>query len=92
MLLGNSYDEERCVVAGYDNGDVKLFDLRAMKLRWETTLPNGVRTMKDVATMPFSFQKFPFPSLTHTYTYTTPNSTGRPPRFARCSLTARIFP
>lgn len=30
-------------MAGYDNGDVKLFDLRAMKLRWETTLPNGVR-------------------------------------------------
>lgn len=26
---GNSYsDEERCVAAGYDNGDVKLFDLR----------------------------------------------------------------
>jgi hypothetical protein len=39
---GNSYDEDRCVVAGYDNGDIKLFDLRAMQLRWETTMPNGV--------------------------------------------------
>lgn len=29
VAFGNSYnDEERCVLAGYDNGDVKLFDLR----------------------------------------------------------------
>ena len=40
---GNSYnDEERWVAAGYENGDVKLFDLRAMALRWETNLKNGV--------------------------------------------------
>ncbi len=40
---GNSYnDEERCVAAGYDNGDLKLFDLRTMSLHWETHLPNGV--------------------------------------------------
>ena len=39
---GNAVDEERCVAAGFDNGDIKLFDLRAMKLRWEHTLPNGV--------------------------------------------------
>lgn len=43
VAFGNSFDEERCVAAGYDNGDVKLFDLRAMKTRWETNLPNGVR-------------------------------------------------
>ncbi|CAH1791975.1 unnamed protein product [Owenia fusiformis] len=36
----NAYD--RCVAAGYDNGDVKLFDLRNMSLRWETNLKNGV--------------------------------------------------
>ncbi|KAL3318869.1 WD repeat-containing protein 92 [Cichlidogyrus casuarinus] len=36
----NSYD--RCLAAGYDNGDLKLFDLRAMKVRWETNLKNGV--------------------------------------------------
>lgn len=41
--VGNSYnDEERCVAAGYDNGDVKLFDLRNMSLRWETNVRNGV--------------------------------------------------
>ncbi|KAG6554193.1 hypothetical protein Mapa_004109 [Marchantia paleacea] len=41
--FGNSYnDEERCILAGYDNGDLKLFDLRLNKIRWETTLPNGV--------------------------------------------------
>ena len=28
--------------AGYDNGDIKLFDLRTMTLRWETTHRNGV--------------------------------------------------
>jgi hypothetical protein len=43
LLAGNSFDEERCVVAGYDNGDLKLFDLRTMSMRWETTLSNGVR-------------------------------------------------
>lgn len=29
VAFGNSFnDEERCVLAGYDNGDVKMFDLR----------------------------------------------------------------
>ena len=28
--------------AGYDNGDVKMFDLRTMGLRWETNVKNGV--------------------------------------------------
>nr|KAJ3422949.1 WD repeat-containing protein 92 [Polyrhizophydium stewartii] len=43
VSFGNSFnDEERCVCAGYENGDVKLFDLRAMKLLWETNLKNGV--------------------------------------------------
>ena len=44
VAFGNSYnDEERCVVSGYDNGDIKMFDLRTMKLRWETNVKNGVR-------------------------------------------------
>ncbi len=34
--------DDRCLVAGYDNGDVKLFDLAAGKLRWETNVSNGV--------------------------------------------------
>eukprot|EP00049_Salpingoeca_infusionum_P005244 m.90163 g.90163 ORF g.90163 m.90163 type:complete len:353 (-) comp12908_c0_seq2:192-1250(-) len=42
VAFGNAVGSERCVCAGYDNGDVKLFDLKAMKTRWETTLPNGV--------------------------------------------------
>jgi hypothetical protein len=33
VAVGNSYnDEERCVLAGYDNGDVKMFDLRMNKV------------------------------------------------------------
>uniref|UniRef100_A0A671T6S6 WD repeat-containing protein 92 n=1 Tax=Sinocyclocheilus anshuiensis TaxID=1608454 RepID=A0A671T6S6_9TELE len=35
-------DQDRCVCAGYDNGDIKLFDLRNMALRWETNIKNGV--------------------------------------------------
>ena len=43
VAFGNSFnDDERFVVAGYDNGDVKMFDLRTMSLYWETHLPNGV--------------------------------------------------
>lgn len=30
------------MVAGYDNGDIKLFDLRTNCLRWDTNLKNGV--------------------------------------------------
>ena len=38
---GASSDEERCIAAGYDNGDVKLFDLRTQSIRWETNIGNG---------------------------------------------------
>lgn len=30
------------MAAGFDNGDVKLFDLRTQTLRWETNVSNGV--------------------------------------------------
>ena len=30
------------LVSGYDNGDLKMFDLRNMSLFWETQLPNGI--------------------------------------------------
>lgn len=41
--FGNSYNQvERSVVSGYDNGDVKLIDLRIMKERWTTNVRNGV--------------------------------------------------
>ncbi|KAJ3276996.1 WD repeat-containing protein 92 [Terramyces sp. JEL0728] len=43
VSFGNSYNnQERMVAAGYENGDLKLFDLRQMKLVWETNLKNGV--------------------------------------------------
>jgi WD repeat-containing protein 92 len=43
VAFGNSYnDEERVVAAGYDNGDIKLFDLRTNTLRYETNVKNGV--------------------------------------------------
>ena len=43
VCFGNSYNtSERVVCAGYDNGDVKLFDLRTMSIRWETNIKNGV--------------------------------------------------
>ena len=29
-------------IGGYDNGDVKLFDLRTNSMRWETNASNGV--------------------------------------------------
>jgi len=43
VSLGNSFnDEERCLLAGYDNGDVKMFDLRMNRVRWEANVRNGV--------------------------------------------------
>ena len=43
VAFGNAFnDDERCVLAGYDNGDVKLFDLRTGTVRCETNVGNGV--------------------------------------------------
>lgn len=43
VAFGNSYNsDERVVAAGYDNGDVKMFDLKSMSLRWESNVKNGV--------------------------------------------------
>ncbi|KAJ8308531.1 hypothetical protein KUTeg_013405 [Tegillarca granosa] len=43
VAFGHAYTkEDRCVCSGYDNGDIKLFDLRNMSLRWETNVKNGV--------------------------------------------------
>ncbi|KAI9173232.1 hypothetical protein H9P43_007363 [Blastocladiella emersonii ATCC 22665] len=43
VAFGNSHtNTDRHVAAGYDNGDIKLFDLRAMALVWETNVKNGV--------------------------------------------------
>ncbi|RNA40957.1 WD repeat-containing 92 [Brachionus plicatilis] len=41
--FGHSYNShERAVCSGYDNGDIKLFDLRNMCLKWEANVKNGV--------------------------------------------------
>lgn len=43
VAFGNAYNaDERCVCAGYDNGDIKMFDLRTMTVKWETNASNGV--------------------------------------------------
>jgi WD40 repeat protein len=43
VAFGNSYnDAERAIAAGYDNGDIKMFDLRTMTLKWDTNVRNGV--------------------------------------------------
>lgn len=43
VAFGHAFNvQDRCVAAGYDNGDIKLFDLRKMAVRWETNLKNGV--------------------------------------------------
>ena len=45
--FGNAYNShERVICSGYDNGDIKLFDLRNMSLRWETNVKNGVGQRK----------------------------------------------
>eukprot|EP00050_Salpingoeca_kvevrii_P003342 m.222744 g.222744 ORF g.222744 m.222744 type:complete len:356 (+) comp10814_c0_seq40:312-1379(+) len=47
VAFGNSFnDDERCVAAGYDNGDLKMFDLRMMKAIWETNLDNGICSLQ----------------------------------------------
>ena len=41
--FGNAYNtEDRVIASGYDNGDVKIFDLKQNQLLWETNLKNGV--------------------------------------------------
>lgn len=43
VAFGHAYSaHDRCVAAGYDNGDIKIFDLRNMSLRWENNVKNGV--------------------------------------------------
>ncbi|KAJ9444096.1 WD repeat-containing protein 92-like protein, partial [Diplonema papillatum] len=43
VAFGNSFNAaERMVAAGYDNGDVKLFDMRTMKMNYEFNTANGI--------------------------------------------------
>lgn len=50
VAFGNMHkSSERMVCAGFDNGDVKMFDLRLMKVHWETNVGNGVRFFPNLA-------------------------------------------
>lgn len=43
VAFGNSYNsEQRVVCAGYDNGDIKMYDLKTNSIRWEANVKNGV--------------------------------------------------
>ncbi|ESS30349.1 putative WD repeat-containing protein 92 [Toxoplasma gondii GAB2-2007-GAL-DOM2] len=44
VAFGNaeSSEDDAVLAAGYDNGDVKLFDMRAARLSWDTNLDYGV--------------------------------------------------
>lgn len=43
VAFGDSHsNHDRAVCSGYDNGDLKLFDLRKMALSWEANVRNGV--------------------------------------------------
>lgn len=47
VAFGNAYSAaDRRVCAGYENGDVKLFDIRNLKVSWETSLKSGVCSME----------------------------------------------
>jgi WD40 repeat protein len=47
VAFGNAYnDEERVIACGYENGDLKLFDLRTNTLRWETNIKNGICSLE----------------------------------------------
>ncbi|KAL3810079.1 hypothetical protein ACHAXA_011812 [Cyclostephanos tholiformis] len=47
VAFGNSYsNEERSLMAGFDNGDIKLYDLRTNTIRWEDNVKNGVTSIQ----------------------------------------------
>lgn len=59
VAFGNSYDDkERCILAGYENGDIKLFDLRTGTIRYQERLANGICGVefdrKDIAMNKFA--------------------------------------
>ncbi|KAH0795703.1 WD repeat-containing protein 92 [Histomonas meleagridis] len=43
---GTTGPQDRTVAAGFDNGDVKLWDLRSSSISWQTNLRNGVVSMQ----------------------------------------------
>lgn len=46
VAFGNAYNNtERFVVAGFDNGDIKVFDLRQLKCLWGTNISYGISNL-----------------------------------------------
>lgn len=39
-------NEDRIITAGYDNGELKMFDLRANKMKWESKVSHGICSME----------------------------------------------
>ena len=53
---GTTGPQDRTVLAGFDNGDIKLWDLRASQVSWETNLRNGVVSCQfDQRTSPLKY-------------------------------------
>uniref|UniRef100_A0A2P2IDD9 WD repeat-containing protein 92-like n=2 Tax=Hirondellea gigas TaxID=1518452 RepID=A0A2P2IDD9_9CRUS len=47
VAAGNAFtSQDRCIAAGFDNGDIKLFDLRNSQVLWETNVRNGVCSLE----------------------------------------------
>ncbi len=47
VAFGNAFSEaDRVLVSGYENGDIKMLDMRARKCRWETKLSKGVCSLQ----------------------------------------------
>lgn len=47
VAFGNAHScEDRMLCTGFDNGDVKMFDLRTMSITWETNLKDGVCSLE----------------------------------------------
>ena len=47
VSFGNSHNYgERCVGLGYDNGDIKIYDIRTSKLKWKTNLKYGISSIE----------------------------------------------
>ncbi|KAG2382948.1 hypothetical protein C9374_004915 [Naegleria lovaniensis] len=47
VCLGNSFNaNERVCASGYENGDLKIFDLRTNSVLWETNLKNGICSLQ----------------------------------------------
>jgi hypothetical protein len=54
-ITGNAFtDQDRMVCAGFDNGDLKMFDLRAMDTLWTTNLGHGVSLTATDSCAPLS--------------------------------------